>query len=195
MQRLSVYRCCTHCAAGVRVCVNSDNLLLSGNGAMVANPTNELSRCVADMGALHHPPFRHAHTRTRLPGYTHMHTHKHSQFLSLSLSVRLSLSLSLKGCLFVSRYPLSPCFKFFLVCFVSLAVSVYSKDNPNLLFNMCGFEIRILPKARVAHEDFAHVDGVWNLQVRVCVRVLCASVRTYVPVNVGFLSRCVCTCL
>lgn len=27
-------------------------------------------------------------------------------------------------------------------------VSVYSKDNPNLLFNMCGFECRILPKVR-----------------------------------------------
>jgi len=26
-------------------------------------------------------------------------------------------------------------------------VSVYSKDNPNLLFNMCGFEVRILPKS------------------------------------------------
>lgn len=25
-------------------------------------------------------------------------------------------------------------------------VSVYSKDNPNLLFNMGGFECRILPK-------------------------------------------------
>lgn len=25
-------------------------------------------------------------------------------------------------------------------------VSVYSKDNPNLLFNMSGFECRILPK-------------------------------------------------
>lgn len=25
-------------------------------------------------------------------------------------------------------------------------VSVYSKDNPNLLFNMAGFECRILPK-------------------------------------------------
>ena len=45
-------------------------------------------------------------------------------------------------------------------------VSVYSKDNPNLLFNMCGFEVRILPKIRVAHEDFVHGDGVWNLQVR-----------------------------
>jgi hypothetical protein len=27
-------------------------------------------------------------------------------------------------------------------------VSVYSKDNPNLLFNMSGFECRILPKVR-----------------------------------------------
>ena len=45
-------------------------------------------------------------------------------------------------------------------------VSVYSKDNPNLLFNMCGFEIRVLPKIRVAHEDFVSRDGVWNLQVR-----------------------------
>ena len=50
-------------------------------------------------------------------------------------------------------------------------VSVYSKDNPNLLFNMCGFEVRILPKIRVAHEDFVHGDGVWNLQVCVSVSV------------------------
>lgn len=27
-------------------------------------------------------------------------------------------------------------------------VSVYSKDNPNLLFNMNSFEVRILPKIR-----------------------------------------------
>ena len=43
-------------------------------------------------------------------------------------------------------------------------VSVYSKDNPNLLFNMCGFECRILPKIRMTHEEFTHKDGVWNLQ-------------------------------
>ena len=43
-------------------------------------------------------------------------------------------------------------------------VSVYSKDNPNLLFNMCGFECRILPKCRTTHEEFTHRDGVWNLQ-------------------------------
>jgi pre-mRNA-processing factor 8 len=43
-------------------------------------------------------------------------------------------------------------------------VSVYSRDNPNLLFNMCGFEVRIMPKARMATEHFAQRDGVWNLQ-------------------------------
>lgn len=61
-------------------------------------------------------------------------------------------------------------------------VSVYSKDNPNLLFNMSGFECRILPKVRIPisyiiqdfidfffqcrtqHEEFTHRDGVWNLQ-------------------------------
>jgi len=35
-------------------------------------------------------------------------------------------------------------------------VSVYSKDNPNLLFNMCGFECRILPKCRTTFEEFTH---------------------------------------
>lgn len=30
--------------------------------------------------------------------------------------------------------------------------SVYSKDNPNLLFSMCGFEVRILPKIRTLKE-------------------------------------------
>ncbi|CAL9773912.1 unnamed protein product [Musa acuminata subsp. burmannicoides] len=45
-------------------------------------------------------------------------------------------------------------------------VSVYSKDNPNLLFSMCGFEVRILPKVRMAPEAaFGNTkDGVWNLQ-------------------------------
>ena len=40
----------------------------------------------------------------------------------------------------------------------------YSKDNPNLLFSMCGFEVRILPKIRTANEEFANKYGVWNLQ-------------------------------
>jgi len=43
-------------------------------------------------------------------------------------------------------------------------VSVYSRDNPNLLFNMCGFEVRILPKIRAVAEDFTEKDGVWKLQ-------------------------------
>merc|ERR1711963_1133690 len=46
----------------------------------------------------------------------------------------------------------------------SAFVSVYSKDNPNLLFAMSGFECRILPKCRTTHDEFTHRDGVWNLQ-------------------------------
>jgi pre-mRNA-processing factor 8 len=45
-------------------------------------------------------------------------------------------------------------------------VSIYSKDKPNLLFNMSGLECRILPKCRTQHDEFTqHRDGVWNLQV------------------------------
>jgi pre-mRNA-processing factor 8 len=43
-------------------------------------------------------------------------------------------------------------------------VSVYSKDNPNFLFNMCGFDVRILPKIRMTNEEFSLKDGTWNLQ-------------------------------
>ena len=43
-------------------------------------------------------------------------------------------------------------------------VSVYSKDNPNLLFNMCGFECRILPKCRTTAGENKQKDGIWNLQ-------------------------------
>ncbi len=42
-------------------------------------------------------------------------------------------------------------------------VSVYSKDNPNLLFAMAGFDVRILPKCRSTQEAFTLQDGVWNL--------------------------------
>jgi pre-mRNA-processing factor 8 len=41
-------------------------------------------------------------------------------------------------------------------------VSVYSKDNPNLLFSMQNFEIRILPKCR-AGDVHDERDGVWSL--------------------------------
>lgn len=40
--------------------------------------------------------------------------------------------------------------------------SVYSKDNPNLLFSMLGFEVRILPKSRIEN-DVQIRDSVWNL--------------------------------
>ncbi|KAI8804010.1 NUC071 domain-containing protein [Cladochytrium replicatum] len=42
-------------------------------------------------------------------------------------------------------------------------VSVYSRDNPNLLFSMSGFEVRILPKIRTLNEEFTLKEGVWNL--------------------------------
>jgi pre-mRNA-processing factor 8 len=41
--------------------------------------------------------------------------------------------------------------------------SVYSRDNPNLLFSMCGFEVRILPKIRNQNEEFPVKDSVWAL--------------------------------
>ncbi|CAA7056917.1 unnamed protein product [Microthlaspi erraticum] len=44
-------------------------------------------------------------------------------------------------------------------------VSVYSSKNPNLLFSMCGFEVRIVPKSRMTIEDSKNTgDGAWNLQ-------------------------------
>ena len=58
-------------------------------------------------------------------------------------------------------------------------VSVYSKDNPNLLFNMCGFECRILPKCRTTFEEFTHRDGVWNLQNEVCINKKKKPISSY----------------
>ena len=42
--------------------------------------------------------------------------------------------------------------------------SVYSRDNPNLLFNMCGFDVRICPKIRMANEEFSLRESTWSLQ-------------------------------
>ncbi|KAK8799610.1 hypothetical protein WA158_006158 [Blastocystis sp. Blastoise] len=43
-------------------------------------------------------------------------------------------------------------------------VCVYSQDNPNLLFNMCQFEVRILPCCRMsAYDHIGDKDGVWLL--------------------------------
>jgi pre-mRNA-processing factor 8 len=41
--------------------------------------------------------------------------------------------------------------------------SVYSRDNPNLLFSMNGFEVRILPKSRNLNDEFPIKDSVWAL--------------------------------
>ena len=41
--------------------------------------------------------------------------------------------------------------------------SVYSRDNPNLLFSMSGFEVRILPKCRNQNDEFPVKDSVWSL--------------------------------
>ncbi|CCE61602.1 hypothetical protein TPHA_0A05280 [Tetrapisispora phaffii CBS 4417] len=41
-------------------------------------------------------------------------------------------------------------------------VSVYSKYNPNLLFTMCGFEVRIIPNERT-NESTSTDEGVWDL--------------------------------
>ena len=44
-------------------------------------------------------------------------------------------------------------------------VCVYSQDNPNFLFDMCGFEVRILPKCRMPREQQVQArDGIWPLQ-------------------------------
>lgn len=47
-------------------------------------------------------------------------------------------------------------------------VSVYSKDNPNLLFDMAGFEVRIVPKIREAGEEFS-IGAKDGACVLVCV--------------------------
>ncbi|KAK5162724.1 pre-mRNA-splicing factor 8 [Saxophila tyrrhenica] len=41
--------------------------------------------------------------------------------------------------------------------------SVYSRDNPNLLYSMNGFEVRILPKSRNLNDEFQVKDSVWAL--------------------------------
>lgn len=59
-------------------------------------------------------------------------------------------------------------------------VSVYSRLNPNLLFSICGFEVRILPISRIGVQGTANFDGVWQLQRR-CSRE--SSAQAYVRVS------------
>jgi pre-mRNA-processing factor 8 len=43
-------------------------------------------------------------------------------------------------------------------------VSMYSQNNPQLLFSMCGFDVRILPKIRtMGGVQFSLKDAIWNL--------------------------------
>lgn len=57
-------------------------------------------------------------------------------------------------------------------------VSVYSKDNPNLLFDMAGLEIRILPKVRAEGGILPQGDGIWTLQNEATKeRTACAYLR------------------
>ena len=73
-------------------------------------------------------------------------------------------------------------------------VSVYSKDNPNLLFNMSGFECRILPKTRTSYEEFTHKDGVWNLQNEVYTHSLLSLSLVIITCHVC-VCVCVCVCI
>jgi len=58
-------------------------------------------------------------------------------------------------------------------------VSVFSKDNPPLLFSMCGFGVRILPKTRTMDgEQFSLKDAVWNL-TNVQTKELCRHSSAY----------------
>lgn len=43
--------------------------------------------------------------------------------------------------------------------------SVYSSENPALLFSMLGFELRIVPRTRL-ESDFEFKDAAWNLTLR-----------------------------
>ena len=66
-------------------------------------------------------------------------------------------------------------------------VSVYSSDNPNLLFDMCGFEVRIVPKCRLSTEQFTIKQGTWSLQNEetqertaiACLRVSQSSMKAF----------------
>ena len=67
-------------------------------------------------------------------------------------------------------------------------VSVYSKDNPSLLFDMVNFEVRITPKFRLnPNESSSFRDGEWKLQneitkevtAKACVKVDDAAVEKF----------------
>ena len=82
-------------------------------------------------------------------------------------------------------------------------VCVYSRDNPQLLFSMCGFELRILPKIRTTSgEQYSFKDAVWNLideqtKERLAQAFLCISDEGTVKalhVRLLMCAECVCRC-
>ena len=40
-------------------------------------------------------------------------------------------------------------------------VSVYSNRNPNLLFDLGGFEVRMTPKSNIDMNNFILKEGIW----------------------------------
>ncbi len=68
--------------------------------------------------------------------------------------------------------------------FESSFTSVYSSGNPNLLFEMCGFEVRILPKSRAEYEDDLElIEGSWRLINRKSKRITAIA---FLKVSVEF---------
>jgi pre-mRNA-processing factor 8 len=65
-------------------------------------------------------------------------------------------------------------------------VSVYSKDNPNLLFSMTGFEVRLLPKIRTLKEEFTQKEGVWKLQDEITKEI---TAHAFIRVDLDHLRR------
>eukprot|EP00190_Bangiopsis_sp_CCMP1999_P005756 CAMPEP_0198726864 /NCGR_PEP_ID=MMETSP1475-20131203/3782_1 /TAXON_ID= ORGANISM="Unidentified sp., Strain CCMP1999" /NCGR_SAMPLE_ID=MMETSP1475 /ASSEMBLY_ACC=CAM_ASM_001111 /LENGTH=1179 /DNA_ID=CAMNT_0044488837 /DNA_START=100 /DNA_END=3639 /DNA_ORIENTATION=- len=69
-------------------------------------------------------------------------------------------------------------------------VSVYSRDNPNLLFDMCGFEVRVLPKIRAEGGILPQGDGIWSLQNEATKeRTACAYLRVADEAMANFENR------
>jgi hypothetical protein len=68
-------------------------------------------------------------------------------------------------------------------------VSVYSRDNPNLLFSMAGFEVRILPKIRMASEGFANKVTMDLTTVALAFRGGSRPARIVVVFSLPFINK------
>ncbi|KAJ7100322.1 pre-mRNA-processing-splicing factor 8 [Mycena crocata] len=59
-------------------------------------------------------------------------------------------------------------------------VGVYSQNNPQLLFCICGFRIRILPKIRTTSgEQFSLKDALWNLTDEIRQVLMSSGLTTF----------------